>query len=126
MARNHAHLLTSIWANPDWVALSQSAQHTFLLLLSQPKLTRVGLLDVLPSRWSRLAADLTPDSIEGSLDDPTRSKPPTTPSPTSWRTRTHERERPPCSRCGNMLGTKKCPRTACDGRGRGQHLRRRC
>lgn len=69
MARAHAHILTAIWSDPEWVALSQNAQHTYLLLLSQPKLNMVGLLDVLPSRWARLAADSTPDSIGAALDE---------------------------------------------------------
>lgn len=67
MARSHAHLLSAIWSDPDWVALSQGAQRTYVLLLSQPKLTMVGLLDYLPSRWARLAADSTLASVEGDI-----------------------------------------------------------
>jgi len=67
--RTHAHLLTAIWSNPDWVALSQGAQRTYVLLLSQQKLTMVGLLDYLPSRWARLAADTTLASVEGHIDE---------------------------------------------------------
>lgn len=69
MARNHAHILTAIWSDPDWTALSQRAQHTYLLLLSQPKLTLVGLLDLLPSRWARLAADTSLASVEAAIDE---------------------------------------------------------
>lgn len=69
MARAHAHILTAIWSDPDWIALSQNAQHTYLLLLSQSKLNMVGLLDCLPSRWARLAADCDLASVEAALDE---------------------------------------------------------
>ena len=69
MARAHAHILTAIWSDPDWTALNQSAQHTYLLLLSQQKLNMVGLLDYLPSRWARLAADTSLASVEAAIDE---------------------------------------------------------
>lgn len=67
MARSHAHLLSAIWSDPDWIALTAGAQRTYMLLLSQPKLTMIGLLDHLPSRWARLAADTTLASVEGDI-----------------------------------------------------------
>lgn len=69
MARAHAHIITAIWSDPDWTALDANAQRTYLLLLSQPKLSLVGLLDMLPSRWARLAGDTTPGTIRQALDD---------------------------------------------------------
>ena len=69
MARQHAAILTTIWSDPDWRALSQGAQRLYLLLLSQPKLSMVGLLECLPSRWARLAADTTVADIEAALDE---------------------------------------------------------
>lgn len=67
MARNHGLLLASIWSDPDWLALSASAQRAYALLLSQPKLSLVGLLTYTPSRWARLAADTDLDSIEAAI-----------------------------------------------------------
>lgn len=57
MARSHAKLLSSIWADPDWLKLSESAQRAYMLVLSQPKLSLVGVVDYVPQRWARLAAD---------------------------------------------------------------------
>lgn len=67
MARAHGRILTTIWSDPDWVALSQGAQRGYMLLLSQPKLTLVGLLDYLPSRWARLADDSSLASVEADI-----------------------------------------------------------
>lgn len=69
MPRSHAKVLAAIWDSDDWVTLSQGAQRLYLLLLSQKKLTLVGLLTYTPSRWARLAADTTLDSIEGYIDE---------------------------------------------------------
>jgi len=67
MARTQAKILTTIWSDPDWLALTGNAQRVYLLLLSQPKLTIAGCLDVMPQRWANLAADDTPETIDRAL-----------------------------------------------------------
>lgn len=57
MARTQATILTSIWSDPDWLDLSADAQRVYLLLLTQPKLTLAGSLDLMEARWGRLSAD---------------------------------------------------------------------
>lgn len=69
MARSYGRVLSTIWADEDWTALTRGAQHTYMLLLSQPKLTLVGLLDYLPSRWARLATDSDLASVEADIDE---------------------------------------------------------
>jgi hypothetical protein len=69
VARQHAHLLTSIWADPEFIGATSGAQRAYMLLLSQPKLTTIGLLVYLPSRWARLAPDTTLASVEGDIDE---------------------------------------------------------
>lgn len=69
MARSHAKILAAIWDDDDFVALSSGAQRLYMLLLSQKKLTLVGLLTYTPSRWARLAPDTTLASVEGHLDE---------------------------------------------------------
>lgn len=57
MARTQGRIASSIWSDPDWCRLTVSAQHTYLMLLTQPKLTLAGCLDWMPQRWDRLAVD---------------------------------------------------------------------
>lgn len=67
MASDHARVKRSIWQDPDFVALSPDAQRTYLLLLSQQKLTFCGTLDYLPQRWARLGRDVTAEDVERSV-----------------------------------------------------------
>ena len=39
----------------------------FFLILSQPKLTNIGVIDYRPAKWSRLSAGATADSIESAV-----------------------------------------------------------
>lgn len=67
MARSHARLLTAVWSNPDFIALDVAAQRLYFLLLSQPKATLCGVLDLVPGRWARLAGDTDTAGIEATL-----------------------------------------------------------
>lgn len=64
MARSHAKILASIWSDPDFIALTDGAQHAYFMLLSQPKLTVLGTLDYMPTRWVRNAQGLTHELLE--------------------------------------------------------------
>jgi hypothetical protein len=57
MARSHARLLLTIWADPQWRALPRDAQWFYLLVLSQPQLNHAGVLQVPRHGWVHLAAD---------------------------------------------------------------------
>lgn len=67
MARSHAKILASIWADPDFVSLSAPAQRMYMLLLSQSKLTLVGVLDYVPQRWATLANGETRADVEAAV-----------------------------------------------------------
>lgn len=69
MARSHGKLYTRVWNDPDWRELSGEAQRLYMLLLSQPKLTLCGTLDVSVQRWARMAADTQPDDVQVALDE---------------------------------------------------------
>lgn len=52
MARTYGRLVCTIWENPDFVDLAPDEKITFVMLLTQPKLSLVGLLDLKLSRWT--------------------------------------------------------------------------
>lgn len=60
MAREHARVQTSIWDDPDFLALRLLEQHAYLMLMSNPGLSWCGVIDYIPSRFDHLAKDLTP------------------------------------------------------------------
>lgn len=53
MPRTRAMILTSIWSDPDFVALSPATKLVYLALLSQPDVNHLGLLSIAYSRWAR-------------------------------------------------------------------------
>jgi hypothetical protein len=59
MARDHARVKTSIWDDPDFLALKVAEQHIYLAIMSNPGLSYCGVIDYIPSRFDHLAADLT-------------------------------------------------------------------
>lgn len=67
MARSYGKLLARCWSDPDWTSLTVSAQRLYMLLLSQPKLSLVGVLDFMPQRWAKLAAGCDLPALEAAL-----------------------------------------------------------
>lgn len=63
MARSFAKITAAIWSDQDWRNLSAAAQRMYLLLLSQPRLSLAGHLDVIPGRWAGMARDTSTDDI---------------------------------------------------------------
>lgn len=57
--RNYARVLTSIWVDEDFKALSAGAQWLYLLLLSQPDLTAAGAISYSPRRWASYSPSVT-------------------------------------------------------------------
>lgn len=69
MARSHAKILVQVWRDRDWTDLSRDAHWLYWLLLTQPKLTLVGSLEVTPGRWANLAAGTTREDVEAALGE---------------------------------------------------------
>lgn len=67
MARSYAPLMTSIWANADFVALSPEAQRVYLLAMSQPNVTYCGVVAFTARRWARMSSDTNADQIEDAI-----------------------------------------------------------
>ena len=59
MARDHARVKTSIWDDDDFLALKSAEQHVYLALMSSKGLSRCGVIDFIPARFTHLATDLT-------------------------------------------------------------------
>lgn len=59
MARDHARIQIAIWTDEDFRALPVSAQHMYMLLLTQPTLSYCGVLDYVPRRLVSHSSDLT-------------------------------------------------------------------
>ncbi|MFI7315182.1 hypothetical protein [Streptomyces hygroscopicus] len=67
MARAHGRILSSIWEDTDFLALTQQQQRLYLFLISQPNLNHAGLLPLTLRRWARKATGLTAAELESHL-----------------------------------------------------------
>lgn len=67
MARDHARIKTSIWDDPDFLALRSAEQHAYLALTSNKGLSYCGVIDFIPSRFDHLSSDLTPSKFARSI-----------------------------------------------------------
>lgn len=55
MARDHARVQTAIWRDEEFRLLSAQSQYVYLLLVSQPTLSYVGVMDWWPNRLAVLS-----------------------------------------------------------------------
>lgn len=62
MARDHARILTRVWADADWRKLTAAEQRAYILVLSDPSLTYCGVTAITVKRWAQQAAD-TPERL---------------------------------------------------------------
>ena len=67
MARSHAKVLVQVWRDRDWTSHTVEAQWLYWLLLSQPKLTLVGSLEVTPGRWAAFAPNASKTVVDAAL-----------------------------------------------------------
>lgn len=70
MGRSEARVQTRIWAeNPEWRALSSSAQRVYLLALSQSNMSLCGIVPYTSRRWASFAADTKPADISAAVTE---------------------------------------------------------
>lgn len=62
-------LQRSIWRDSDFTRLSADAQRLYLLLISQPTISAVGVLPLTTGRWAALAHDTTQPDILTALEE---------------------------------------------------------
>lgn len=67
MARSHARLLASIWADDDFIALPPGAQRMYMFLISQQDLQHCGVIALRERRWSKKASGLSVDDVRADL-----------------------------------------------------------
>jgi hypothetical protein len=67
MARVYGQIYTSIWKDPDFVAMPSEPQRLFMLLFSQGDISSCGTLSLTLRRWSKMASDTTIDSLSDAL-----------------------------------------------------------
>jgi hypothetical protein len=68
MARDYANIVTAIWRDRDFRALTAADQRMYLLLVTQPDISAAGTLSLTFGRWSSLASDTDPSDIRSSVD----------------------------------------------------------
>jgi hypothetical protein len=67
MPRTHVRLLTSIWNDQDWRALTTTQQQTYLAVLSSEDLSWCGAAPLLPQRLVKFASDLTERKVRSAI-----------------------------------------------------------
>ncbi|MGA5820898.1 HNH endonuclease [Kitasatospora sp. NPDC094028] len=67
MARGHGRILTSVWEDGDFLALTQEQQRLYLFLISQPNLNHAGLLPLTLKRWASKAKALSDAALRQTL-----------------------------------------------------------
>lgn len=68
MARDHARVYLSIWADPDWTSLTSVQQLVYLALISSDDLSYCGVAPLIPARYQRISADMTPRKFMAAID----------------------------------------------------------
>jgi len=74
VARKYANILTAIWRNEDFRALTAEEQRVYLQLASQPDISAAGVLPLSITRWSAQARNTTPATVTAALDGLARGR----------------------------------------------------
>lgn len=65
MARTYGRLQCKVWENPGFLALDPPEKITYVMLITQAKLSLVGLLDIKLSRWTGFGVGDLPVTLTG-------------------------------------------------------------
>lgn len=69
MPRRYAPVLCTIWDDPDFRARTPLAQRMYIMLLSQKKLSMVGLISYTPRAWARGSTHTTIGDVEAAITE---------------------------------------------------------
>lgn len=67
MARDYARIMTAIWNNDAFVALSEPEQRAYLLLITQPDISAAGVLRLWVPRWAEMSATSSVEELTQAL-----------------------------------------------------------
>ena len=70
----HRRIYVSIWDDVDFLDLKCAEQHAYFVLLSNPGLSRCGVITFIPSRFEHLATDLTDTRFRAAVNGLRRSR----------------------------------------------------
>jgi hypothetical protein len=70
----YVRLMRDIWSDPDWLALRSTTKLVYLQLISQPDISRVGVLPQVPGRWASMHPDLAKADILAALAELTEGR----------------------------------------------------
>lgn len=69
MARSYGQIMSAIWKDQEFRALSGAAQRIYLMLVTQADISSAGTLPLTVRRWAAYAADTTPDALSDALSE---------------------------------------------------------
>lgn len=67
MSRNYTQIMTAIWLDADFRALTADAQWTYLMLISQSDITSIGSLPITLKRWASYASGMSIKKLSGGI-----------------------------------------------------------
>src|SRR5882672_6518707 len=74
MARTYGNIVTAIWLDPEFCALSAGAQRTYFMLVTQPDIAACGTLALTRRRWSKTVATQERDDFPAWLTELERAR----------------------------------------------------
>lgn len=63
----YVRVVRSIWTDPEWLDLTSTEKLVYLQLISQPNVSKCGVLPFVPRRWAHMHPDLSADDLIGAL-----------------------------------------------------------
>jgi len=69
MARSYGQIMSAIWNDADFRALSASAQRVYLMLVTQADISSAGTLPLTMRRWARYASDTDMDTLSEDVSE---------------------------------------------------------
>lgn len=63
----YVRVVRSIWTDPEWLDLTSTQKLVYLQLISQPNVSKCGVLPFVPRRWAHMHPDLSADDLIDAL-----------------------------------------------------------
>ena len=68
MTREYGNVQSAIWRDREFRLLTAFAQHTYVMLATQPDISSCGVLALTETRWARYASDSSAAAVTAALD----------------------------------------------------------